>query len=58
MSKTIIAPLVGFVVLFLQVAFNVKIPKDVQTMLVDVLVTGASLATVLYGIFKNHQKKE
>lgn len=58
MNKSVIAPVVGVVCLGISAIFHKDIPSDVQDSIVGVIVLGASVATALWGIFKNHNKTE
>lgn len=52
--KTIIAPIIGMIVIILHTVFKIDIPTGTVSDLVDVAVLGASVVSVIYGIFKNH----
>lgn len=55
-EKTIIAPIVGLIVLGLSVLFGVEISTELQNEVVVYVASGISLFVTLYGIFKNHKK--
>lgn len=55
-EKTIIAPIVGLIVLGLSILFGVEINDDLQNDVVVYIASGISLFVTLYGIFKNHKK--
>lgn len=57
MTKTIIAPVVAFLIVAVKVLFGIEIPDEIGGQVTDAVVLIASLATVVYGIFKNHQKQ-
>jgi hypothetical membrane protein len=57
MSKTIIAPIVGFLVVLVKLVFGIELADDIVNQVIDTSVTVASLGLVLIGIFKNHKKK-
>jgi hypothetical protein len=56
MPKTIIAPIVTVLVLFLQ-AFGIHIGDDVASQITEWVVSGISLGITVWGIFKNHKDK-
>lgn len=56
MTKTIIAPIVAFLIVAIKVVFGIELPAEIGGQVTDAIVLVASLATVIYGIFKNHQK--
>ena len=58
MSKTIIAPLLGFIFLTLQIVFHVEIDDQTKADLTIWVADGVALGLLLYGIYKNHKKKE
>jgi hypothetical protein len=58
MNKTIIAPLVGVLVIAVKLIFGIDINEDLQAQIIDWFIVGASLVTTVYGIFKNHKKGE
>lgn len=58
MSKTIIAPIVGFLIVALKVVFGIEVPEEVGGQIVDFIVTGISLVALVYGIIKNHSKPQ
>jgi hypothetical protein len=57
MSKTIIAPLLGFIFLTLSLVFHVDIDEQTKADLSTWVGDGVALALILYGIFKDHKKK-
>lgn len=56
MSNTVIAPIIAFLIVAIKVIFGIEIPAEIGGQITDVIVVVASLATVVYGIFKNHKK--
>lgn len=56
MARTIIAPIVGFLVILVELIFGIEIGEDLVSRIIEVLVEAAALGTILYGIFKNHKK--
>lgn len=58
LQKTVIAPIVGVIVLSLQLIFGVEIPEDVVDKIVVVAANAVAVGSVVYGILKNHDKKE
>jgi uncharacterized membrane protein len=54
-SKTIIAPIVGFLLLAVKVIFGIEFPVEIGGQITDAIVVVASLVSVIYGIVKNHQ---
>jgi hypothetical protein len=57
MSKTIVAPLLGFIFLTLQLIFKVDIDETTKANISAWVGDGIALGLVLYGIYKNHNKK-
>jgi hypothetical protein len=57
MSKTIVAPLLGFIFLTLQLIFKVDIDEATKANISAWVGDGIALGLVLYGIYKNHNKK-
>jgi hypothetical protein len=58
MTKTMIAPIVAVVALFVKAVFNVEIPETVQADIATYIVGGVALVTTVIGIWKNHRKGE
>lgn len=58
MGKTIIAPIIGFIIVVLNMVFGIEIPDAVANDLVDAVVNILSVGLIFYGIIKNHNKKE
>lgn len=58
MAKTIIAPIVAFLIVAIKLIFGVELPEELGGQITDVIVVAASLAGVVYGIFKNHNTKQ
>jgi len=56
--KTIIAPIVGVIVLMLNTVFGYNIGQEVGDQIIDVLVNLIAVVFTVYGIFKNHIKKK
>lgn len=57
-SKTIIAPIIGLIVLGMSVLFGIEVDQDLQEQVITYIASGISLVVTLYGIFKNHKKEE
>ena len=57
MSKTIVAPLLGFIFLTLQLVFKIDIDEATKANLSAWVGDGIALVLVIYGIFKDHKKK-
>jgi hypothetical protein len=57
MSKTIIAPLIGFIALIAGALFHVPIGEATQAQIVEFISQGIALVLVLDGIFRNHKKE-
>jgi hypothetical protein len=57
MSKTIVAPLLGFIFLTLQLIFKIDIDEVTKAAITSWVADGVALGIILYGIFKNHKKK-
>jgi len=56
MSKTVIAPIITVLVLFVKAVFNIDIPDTLVSQITEWVVLGASLVVSLIGVFKNHKK--
>ena len=56
MSKTIIAPIIGFLAIIVNLAFHVPINDATQEQVVNVISQVVALVLVLDGIFRNHKK--
>lgn len=56
MGKSIIAPIVGFLIVLVELIFGIEVGQDVASQIIEWLVAGASLVAIVYGIFKNHKK--
>lgn len=56
MKKTIIAPIIAVLVLFVQSVFHVDVPDTLVAQITDWVVIGGSLVLSVVGIFKNHHK--
>lgn len=56
MNRTIIAPIVAFILIFIKIVFGVDIPDAVGGQITDVILSVITLGTLVYGIFKNHQQ--
>ena len=57
MSRTIVAPLLGFIFLTMQVVFKINVDEATKENLTAWVGDGIALAVVFYGIWKNHRKK-
>jgi hypothetical protein len=58
MSKTIIAPIVGFIFIAIKMIWGIDFDEDFQQKVIDCITVGAGLAAIGYGIVKNHIKKK
>lgn len=56
MGKTVIAPVIGFIVILVKAIFGIEIPDDVVAQVIDSIVMALSTGAVVYGIVKNHKK--
>jgi hypothetical protein len=56
MNRTIIAPLLGFIFVGLQLFFHIDIDEATKASISAWIGDGVALALILYGIWKNHQK--
>jgi len=56
MGKTIIAPIIVFIALALQLILGIEIPEEVINEIVMALVNLVAVVFVLKGIIKNHKK--
>ncbi len=57
MTKTMIAPIIAVLALFIKAVFNIEIPNEVQDQIVVAVVGIAALVTTIIGIVKNHKKE-
>ena len=57
MSRTIVAPIVGVIVLLLKATLGIEIPEELQFQIIDACVTVSAIGAVVYGIVKDHKKK-
>jgi hypothetical protein len=57
MNKTIVAPLLGFIFVTLQLIFKVDIDEATKAQITLLVADGVALGAVLYGIYKSHKKK-
>ena len=57
MSRTIVAPLLGFIFLTLSIVFKIDIDETTKAQITAWVGDGIALGLILYGIFKNHKKK-
>lgn len=55
MSKTIIGPLVGLVIMLLE-ALGFNIPESAGGEITSGIIVAISTVSLIYGIFKNHKK--
>jgi hypothetical protein len=58
MSKTIVAPLIAYIFLTLQVVFHVEVDEATKQQITLWVADGVALGLIFYGIYKNHKKKE
>lgn len=58
LEKTIIAPIIGVIVLAVQLIFDIQIPEDLVEKIVVYVANGVALGSVVYGILKNHEKED
>lgn len=56
--KTLIAPIIATLFIFLNIVFGVEIPADVQSEVVLGVTNTVLVGVVLYGIWHNHNKEE
>lgn len=56
--KTIVAPIVGIVFLALKGLLGIEVSDDLQAQVTDWVVTGVLVGISVYGVFKDHKKKE
>jgi hypothetical protein len=56
MSKTIIAPLVGFIAIIVNLVFHVQLEQATTDQIINVASQAVALVLVLDGIFRNHKK--
>ena len=57
MSRTIVAPLLGFIFLTLQIVFKIDIDEATKQQITLWVADGFALGAVIYGICKSHKKK-
>ena len=57
MQKTVIAPIIGLIVVGVESIFHVQISDAIKNEVVDVVVNVAAVGAAFYGIFKNHKKE-
>jgi len=58
LNKTIIAPIIGFVVLVLQLFFGVELPEEVVNEVIIVIGNVVAVVFVLKGIIQNHLREK
>lgn len=56
MTKSMVAPIIAVVVLFIKAVFKIDIPNEVQDQAAVIVVGVVALVTTVHGIFKNHKK--
>ena len=56
--KTLIAPIVATLFIFLNLIFGVELPADVQSEVLIGITNFALILVVLYGIWHNHDAEE
>ena len=57
MARSIIAPIVATIFIFIKLVFGIDVPEDVIAQTIDATASGVAVGLVLIGIFKNHQKR-
>lgn len=57
MSKTIVAPLLGFIFVTLSLVFKIDIDEATKAQITLWVSDGVALGFILYGIVKSHKKK-
>ncbi|WP_426455471.1 hypothetical protein ACP26L_36255 (plasmid) [Paenibacillus sp. S-38] len=58
MNKTVIAPIVSFLLVAVNLFFGIEIPAEVGGQITEYAVTGVALFYVLKGIIENHRKEQ
>jgi hypothetical protein len=56
MSKTVIAPIIGFLVIIVNLIFHVQLSQATTDQIINVASQAVALVLVLDGIFRNHKK--
>lgn len=56
-TKSMVAPIIAVLALFVKSVFNIEIPTDVQAQIVTYIVGGIALVTAVVGIVKSHKKE-
>lgn len=57
-TKSMIAPIIAVLALFIKSVFNIEIPNELQDQAAVVIVGVFALVTAIRGIWKNHFKGE
>jgi hypothetical protein len=55
-NKTIIAPIVGFLVIIVNLLFHVQLTQATTDQIINFASQAVALVLVLDGIFRNHKK--
>ena len=58
LQKTVIAPIIGVIVLAVQLLFGIEIPEQLVEQIIVYVANGVAIGSVVYGILKNHDKRE